>query len=74
MGAIVGALRWSLIIKYFGTFQSQFNNTTTGAANVAMGSTSLGLFMGDRISSTAHKGFRQGVEIISNTQITTWYI
>ena len=71
MGAIVGALRWSLIIKYFGTFQSQFNNTTTGAANVAMGSTSLGLFMGDRISTTVHKGFRQGVEIISNTQTMT---
>ena len=71
MGCSVGALRWSLIIKYLGLFQSQMNNTTTGAANVAMGSTSLGLFMGDRISSTAHKGFRQGVEIISNTQTMT---
>lgn len=71
MGCSAGGLRWSLIIKYFGTFQSQMNNTSTGAANVAMGSTSLGLFMGDRISSTVHKGFRQGVEIVSNTQTMT---
>jgi hypothetical protein len=71
MGAIAGALRWSLIIKYFGLFQSQMNNTTTGAANVAMGSTSLGLFMGSRTSTTAHRGSRQGTVIVTNTQTMT---
>ena len=68
MGCSAAGLRWSLIIKYFALFQSQMNNTTTGAANVTMSDTSLGLFMGTRTSTTAHKGFRQGVEIISNTQ------
>jgi hypothetical protein len=68
MGCSVGALRWSLIIKYFGTFQSQMNNVTTGAANVAMGSTSLGLFTGTRTSNAQHRGYRQGTVIVTNTQ------
>jgi hypothetical protein len=71
MGSSDGGLRWSLIIKYFAFFQSQLNNTSTGAANVTMSDTSQGLFMGTRTSTTAHKGFRQGVEIISNTQTMT---
>jgi hypothetical protein len=72
MGVTVGALRWSLIIKYFGLFQSQLNNTTTGAANVSVpwtgGDTSLGLFLGTRISTTQHFAQRRGIQIVSNTQ------
>ena len=72
MGVSVGALRWSLIIKYFGTFQSQLNNTTTGAANVSVpwtgGDTSLGLFIGTRTGVAQQRGYRQGTVIVTNTQ------
>jgi hypothetical protein len=69
--------RWLLLLKYptgggNGVFESQFNNTGTGNANVELGATTtLGLFMGTRTSATFHRGLRQGVQIVSNTQTMT---
>ena len=69
-------LRWLLLLKYptgpGGTFESQFNNVGTGNAFVELGATTaLGLFTGTRTSTTAHKGFRNTTQLVSNTQTMT---
>jgi len=68
--------RWLLVLKYptggGGVFESMFNNTGTGNANVELGATTaLGLFAGTRTSTTAHRGFRQGAQIVFNSQTMT---
>lgn len=68
--------RWLLLLKYptgpGGTFESQFNNTSTGNAFVELGATTtLGLFMGSRTSTTAHRGYRQGALLVFNSQTMT---
>lgn len=63
MGAHVTAPnRFSMEIRYNGNFSSDQYNYNTGRV-ATTSSSSLGLFASSRISSSSHKGYRNGVQI-----------